>query len=50
MRERDTSGAKTARPVEVTEADIFRIRKATLDRPTVERVTNSHGRPGRGRG
>jgi hypothetical protein len=50
MRKRDTSGAKTAHPAEATEADIFRIRKAALDRPTVERPTNSHDRPRRGRG
>jgi hypothetical protein len=34
MRERGTSGAKTARPAEATEADV-RICKAALDRSTV---------------
>jgi hypothetical protein len=50
MQERDTSGAKTARPAEVIKAGMFRIQEAALDRSAVECLTSSHGRPRTGRG
>jgi predicted XRE-type DNA-binding protein len=38
LRERELTGAKAARLAGVTEADISRIRKASLDRFTIDRL------------
>lgn len=38
LRERNLSGARAAELADVTEADISRIRKASLDRFTIDRL------------
>jgi len=44
LRERRMSGAEAARLAEVTEADISRIRKADLNRLTIDRLVKIHNR------
>ena len=42
------SGTEAARVAEVTEADISRVRKAALDRFTIDRLVKIHNRLDRG--
>lgn len=44
LRQRKMSGGEAARLAEVTEADISRIRKAALDRFTIDRIVRIHNR------
>ena len=48
LRERALSGAEAARLAEVSEADISRIRKASLHRFTIDRLVRIHNRLDRG--
>lgn len=48
MRERDMSAADAARVAKVAVADIPRIRKAALDRFTIDRLVKIHNRLDRG--
>ena len=48
LRERALSGAEAARMAEVSEADISRIRKASLHRFTIDRLVKIHNRLDRG--
>lgn len=48
LRERDMSAADAARVAEVAVADISRIRKAALDRFTIDRLVKIHNRLDRG--
>lgn len=48
LRERALSGAEAAQLAEVSEADISRIRKASLDRFTIDRLVRIHYRLDRG--
>ena len=48
MRERDMSATEAARLAEVAVADISRIRKAALDRFTIDRLVKIHNRLDRG--
>ena len=48
LRERDMSATDAARLAEVAVADISRIRKAALDRFTIDRLVKIHNRLDRG--
>jgi predicted XRE-type DNA-binding protein len=48
LRERGLTGAEAARLAEATEADISRIRRADLDRFTIDRLVKLHNRLDRG--
>ena len=48
MRERDMSATDAARVAEVAVADVSRIRKAALDRFTIDRLVKIYNRLDRG--
>ena len=48
LRERDMSATDAARVAEVAVSDISRIRKAALDRFTIDRLVKTHNRLDRG--